>query len=276
MGTFAARAAKLIEDFGPVGPVQTPIALISEFSNTWRPPSIEFGNRIEFTILGNSPYAPGDYQMHGIRDLFYPHYLQTEKIYADPMGEDYAISPTPYGESMDFLLSDVRQEAFSRYGLVIWTGVPPMAPSMVRDKLLGHIRENGGRVVLFGAAARSMFPEWFQNDQAEKIASGAHVVHGGKTFTETADFTLEKLKDGVDAKIPSLNVLATVNGKPLIVECMGGLVLALSDYGINSTAALDPSAARWSPGQLVTEIPHTLLNHARLHSCPVSLVQLPV
>ena len=264
LGTFTARAAKLIEDFGPVGPVQTPIALISEFSNAWRPPSIEFGKRIKFTILGNSPYAPGDYQMHGIRDLFYPHYLQTEKIYADTMGEDYAISATPYGECVDYLLSDVRQEALSRYGIVIWTGVPPMAPSMVRDKLLGHIRENGGRVVLFGATARSMFPEWFEQDKAEKIASGAQVVYGGKTFTETADFTLEKLRDGADAKIPSLNVLATVNGKPLIVECMGGLVLAFSDYGINSTPVLDPSAAKWYPGKLATEIPYTLLNHARL------------
>ncbi len=264
LGTFTARAAKLIEDFGPVGPVQTPVALLSEFSNTWRPPVIDYGKRIGFTILGNSPYAPGDYQMHGIRDLFYPHYVQTERIYADTMGEDYAISATPYGESVDFLLSDVRQEAFSRYGLVIWTGVPPMAPSMVRDKLLRHITESRGRVVLFGATARSMFPEWFAKDKAEKIASGAQVVYGGKTFSETADFTLEKLRDGADAKIPSLNVLATVNGKPLIVECMGGLVLALSDYGINSTPALDPSAARWAPGKLVTEIPHTLLNHARL------------
>ena len=263
LGTFTARAAKLIEDFGSVGPVQTPIALISEFSNTWRPPVIDYGKRIGFTILGNSPYAPGDYQMHGIRDLFYPHYLQTERIYADTMGEDYAISATPYGESVDYLLSDVRQEALSRYGLVIWTGVPPMAPSMVREKLLGHIRENGGRVVLFGAAARSMFPEWFTNDQPEKIDSGAQVLYGGKTFTEKSDFTLEKLRDGPGSKIPSLNVLATVNGKPLIVECMGGLVLALSDHGINSTPTLASSAARWTPGQLVTEIPHTLLDHAR-------------
>ena len=264
LGTFTARAAKLIEDFGPIGPAQTPIALISEFSHAWRPPSTELSKRIGFTILGDVPYVPGDYQMHGIRDLFYPHYLQSEMIYADTMGEDYALCATPYGESVDYLLSDVRQEALSRYGLVIWTGVPPLAPLMVRDKLLKHISENGGRVVLFGAAARSMFPEWFQNDQAEKIASGARVVYGGKTFTETADFTLEKLKDGPDAKIPSLKVLATVNGKPLIVECMGGLVLAFSDFGINSTPALDPSAARWSPGKLVTEIPHTLLNHARL------------
>lgn len=264
LGTFTARAAKLIEDFGPTGPVQTPIALISEFSNAWRPPSTEGDKRIHFTILGDKPYAPGDYQMHGIRDLFYPHYLQSEMIYADTMGEDHAICPAPYGESVDFLLSDARPEALSRYGLVIWTGVPPLAPSMVRDKLLRHLGENGGRVVLFGEASRSLFPECFAGDKAEKIAAGAQVAYRGQTFTETAGFVLEKLRDDVGANMPSMNVLATVNGKPLIVECMNGLVLALSDYGINNTPSIDASSARWSPGELVTQIPHTLLNHARL------------
>ena len=262
LGKFMARAAKLIEEFGPVGPVQTPVALISEFSNTWNSPSFDKG--INFTILGGLPYAPGDYQMHGIRNFFYPHYLQCELVYDNTLGEDYAITPTPYGECVDFLLSDVRQQALSRYGLLVWTGVPPIAPSMVRDKLLMHVKDNGGRVVLFGAVARSMFPEWFTNKPAEKIASRAQIVYGGKTFTETSDFTLEMLKDGPYTKIPSLKVLATANGKPLIVECMDGLVLVLSDYGINTTPTINPSSAKWRPGELITEIPHTLLNHARL------------
>ncbi|MEI6534605.1 MAG: hypothetical protein WCN98_04630 [Verrucomicrobiaceae bacterium] len=263
LGTFTARAAKLIESFGPTGPVQTPIALVSEFSNAWRPPVTEMSKRIEFTIVGDTPYASGDYQMHGIRDFFFPGYLQSEMIYGNTMGEDYALCPTPYGNSVDFLLSDARQEALSRYGLIIWTGVPPLAPSMVRDKLMRHMKENGGRAVLFGAAARNMFPEWFAKDKAERIAPGAKVAYRGETLTETADFMLEKLSDDPGAKPPSMKVLATVDGKPLIIECMGGLVLVLSDYGINSTASVNPSKATWSPGQLITQIPHTVLNHAR-------------
>ena len=263
LGTFTARAAKLIENFGPIGPVQTPIALISEFSHAWRPPSTESNKRIGFTILGDVPYVPGDYQMHGIRDFFYPHYLQSEMIYDDTMGEDYALCPTPYGESLDYLLSDVRPEALSRYGLVIWTGVAPVSPSVVREKLVRQIRENGGRAVLFGAAARSLFPEWFAPGPAEMIPAGAPVVYRGKTVTESADFTVQKLRDGLETNIPSLKVLATVHGKPLIVECLGGLVLALSDYGVNRTPSADPATARWVPGKLITEIPHTLLNHAQ-------------
>ena len=263
LGTFTARAAKLIEGFGPTGPVQTPVALISEFSNAWRPPATAGDKHINFTIVGDTPYASGDYQMHGIRDIFFPHYLQSEMIYEGTMGEDCAICATPYGNSVDFLLSDARQEALPRYGLVIWTGVPPLAPSMVGSKLMRQVKENGGRVVLFGAAARSMFPEWFAKDKAERVAPGASVAYRGKNFSEPADFMLEKLKDDLDTQALSMKVLATVGGKPLIVECMGGLVLALSDYGINSTASVEPSAARWSPGQLITQVPHTLLTHAR-------------
>jgi len=263
LGTFTARASKLIESFGPTGPVQTPVALISEFSNAWRPPATTPDKHIHFTIVGDTPYTSGDYQTHGIRDFFFPHYLQSEMIYADSMGEDHALCATPYGSSVDFLLSDARQEALPRYGLVIWTGVPPRAPSMVRSKLMRHVKENRGRVVLFGAAARSMFPEWFATDKAEKVAPGAKVVYRGETLTETADFMLEKLRSDLDPQTLSMEVLATVNGKPLIVECMGGLVLALSDYGLNGSPSLDPAKAGWSPGQLITQIPHTLLKHAR-------------
>lgn len=264
LGTFTARAAKMIEGFGPTGPVQTPIALVSEFSNAWRPPATEGDKRIRFTIVGDAPYALGDYQTHGIRDLFFPRYLQSEMIYEDTMGEDGAICATPYGESVDFLLSDVRPEALSRYGLVIWTGVPPLAPSMVREKLLNHMKASGGRIVLFGAAARSMFPGWFADGKSETVPAGATVAYRGKTCTETADFVLEKLREDAPGKMPGMHALATVNGKPLIVECMGGLVLVLSDYGVNCTPSLNPGAARWSPGELITQIPHALLHHARL------------
>lgn len=263
LGRFTARAARLIEDFGPTGPVQTPIALVSEFAHAWRPPVTREDKRIDFTILGDTPYAPGDYQMHGIRDFFFPHYLQSELIYETTMGEDHALCATPYGASVDFLLSDVRPEALPRYGLLVWTGVPPLAPSMVRSKLVRHVTENGGRVVLFGAAARSMFPEWFAEGQAEIVAPGASVTYRGAAFTETADFRLERLVDDPQAGPLAMKVLAAVNGRPLIVECMGGLVLALSDHGVNGTARLDPSAARWLPGQLVAQVPHTLLEHTR-------------
>ena len=227
----------------------------------WRPPSIEFGKGIGFTILGNSPYTPGDYQMHGIRDLFYPHYLQTEKIYADTMGEDYAISAAPYGESVDYLLSDVRQEALLRYGLVIWTGAPPMAPSMVRDKLLRQLGENGGRVVLFGAAVRSMFPEWFAHDPAEKIASGAQVAYGGKTFSETADFTLEHLRDG-SGREHSRSESAR-HGQRQTAHCrMPGPDRSGTQRLRNQQHARPrPVRGEVVPRAAVTEIPHALLNH---------------
>ena len=262
LGSFTAKAAKCISDFGRTGPVQAPIAIIREFANAWQPPEIQKAGKITFRIVGDSQYSAGDYQMHGLMDFFYPHYLQSEMIYEKTMGEDFALVPTPYGSSIDLLLSDVRKEALARYGLLVWGGVPPESPSVVRDKLLAHITTNRGRVVLFGATARSMFPEWFAEQPPTSVAQGATIAYGDRTFPESSGFLLESLRDGLDTKKLDLKVLATVGGKPLIVECLGGLVLVLSDYGLNQAEYLSPAVARWQPNQLITELPYKLLTHA--------------
>jgi hypothetical protein len=261
LGTFTKKAADFMDNFGPVGPVQTPIAIISEFSNAWQPPEIQPNKTIDFKITGDAPYAKGDYQLHGLRNFFYPQYLQCEAVYKESMREDFALSPTPYGHSIDYLLSDARPVALQRYGLLIWGGVPPEAPSMVREKLLNYINAGGGRVVLFGAAARSMFPDWFQDRPATVVKPGSKVSYAGRSITEPSDFLLENLRDGLNPSALSMKVLATVDGKPLVVECLGGLVLVLSDYGTNRTESVSPTSARWQDHELVTEIPHQLLDH---------------
>ena len=262
LGTFTRKAADIIHNFGPIGPVQTPIAIISEFANPWQPPDIQSNGTIEFNITGDASYAKGDYQLHGLRDYFYPHYLQCETIYKASMGEDHALAATPYGNSIDFLLSDARPVALQRYGLLIWGGVPPEAPSMVREKLLKYIDAGHGRVVLFGAAARRMFPAWFEDSPATVVNPGAVISHAGLSTTESSDFLLENLRVGLDTAALSMNVLATVDGKPLVVECRGGLILVLSDYGTNRTESVSPTLARWHDNKLVTDVPHQLLNHA--------------
>lgn len=262
LGTFTSKAADFIGKFGPVGPVQTPIAIISEFSNAWQPPEIRAKGAIGFHITGDVPYAKGDYQLHGLRDFFYPHYLQCESIYETAMREDNALCPTPYGNSIDYLLSDVRQAALQRYGLLVWGGVPPESPSVSRDKLLEYVNARQGRVVLFGSAARRMFPDWFDDRPASVVKPGAAITYGGDIIEETSDFLLENLRKDLDASALSIKVLSSVNGRPLIVECLGGLVLVLSDFGINQTMAVSPEAASWHENQIVTDIPHRLLHHA--------------
>ena len=265
---FTVKAAKFIDDFGRTGPVQAPIAIIREFANTWDSPHLRVdapdreGGGIDFKIIGDSPYTPGDYQMHGLMDFFYPHYIQGGMDVKKATREDFALCTTPYGSSVDLLLSDVRQETFAVYGLLVWGGIPPESPSIVRDKLLWHITNNRGRVVLFGAAARSMFPEWFAGSPPASMVRGTAITYGDRTFTESSDFLLEPLRADLDTKILGLKVLATVGGKPLIVECLGGLVLVLSDYGLNQAEHLSPSAARWQVDRIIENLPFKLLTHA--------------
>jgi len=193
LGAFTAKAAGIISSFGPTGPVQTPMAILSEFANAWRPPQIQRSGGIDFKIVGDAPCSPGDYQMHGLLDLFYPHYLQSEMVYEKSMGEDFALVPTPFGNSIDLVRSDARTDVLARYGLLVWGGVPPESPSVVRDKLLGHLNTNRGRVVLFGAVARRVFPEWFADQPPTTVAQGSVITCGTRTFTESADFLLEPL-----------------------------------------------------------------------------------
>ena len=200
--------------------------------------------------------------MHGLMDFFYPHYIQGGMDVKKATREDFALCTTPYGSSVDLLLSDVRKEALVRYGLFVWGGIPPESPSVVRDKLLWHITNNHGRVVLFGAAARSMFPEWFADQLSASLVRGTAITYGDQTFCESSDFLLEPLRADLDTNKLGLKVLATVGGKPLIVECLGGLVLVLSDYGLNQTEHLSPSAARWQVDRVIENLPFKLLAHA--------------
>ncbi len=252
---FTAGADKVMEKVGFTGPTQTPIALISEFSHVWDKPSVHPSHHIFFNNVG-VPYDRGDYQRHGLTDFFYPFYLQTGIVYDSAKREDYSITPTPYGSSMDFMLSDARPEALKRYGLLVWAGVPPSAPAMVRDKLLDFIRDDHGRAVVFGTAARAMFPEHFAGTR--EIGEGAKVEYNGSSFTEKAGFVIEELKS-----TDGMQVLATVNGLPLVVECHGGLVIVLSDYGLNQIPYVDPSKATWNDNEIITNIPYQLLEHAR-------------
>ena len=114
LGTFTKKASDLISSFGPTGPVQTPIAIVSEFYNAWQPPEVLNNGTIAFLIAGDAPYAAGDYQLHGLRDFFYPHYLQCERIYEAALGEDYALTPTPYGNSIDYLLRACTETHLAR------------------------------------------------------------------------------------------------------------------------------------------------------------------
>ncbi|MEI8376538.1 MAG: hypothetical protein WCJ35_27285 [Planctomycetota bacterium] len=269
LSSFTAKSAKFISDFGKTGPVQTPIAIIREFANPWDSPHLRVdapnreGGGIDFKIIGDSPYTAGDYQMHGLMDFFYPHYIQGGMDVKKATREDFALCITPYGNSVDLLLSDVRKEAIAQYGLLVWGGIPPESPSIIREKLLSHITNNRGRVVLFGAAARSMFPEWFADQSPTFIVQGAAITYGDRTLTESADFLIEPLRVDLDTKKLGMKVLATVGGKPLIVECLGGLVLVLSDYGLNQTEYLPPSSVRWQVDQIIKDLPHKLLMHAR-------------
>ncbi len=252
LGQFDIAVDNLMDSFGPTGPVQTPIAMMSDFSRVWDNPTMYPWHKISFFSLNSlQPYVAGDYQRHGMMNFFYPCYLQTGPVYDYAGGEDYSMVPTPYGNSVDFMGSDAQPAALQRYGLIVWAGVPPAAPRMCRDKLQSYIAANGGRVLLFGAAAKAMFPEWFSSS-TQTIGAGASVAYNGVNFTEPQSFTLNSL-----SSTAGMQVTGTVNGQPLIVET-NGVVVVLCDYGLNFAQYSDPNNSTWTDGQVITNIPYQL------------------
>ncbi|MEM1223775.1 MAG: hypothetical protein AAGH40_13555, partial [Verrucomicrobiota bacterium] len=257
---FQKKADDFIGSFGQPGPVDTRVAIISEFQNAWNPPAAENAAsrnkpKVIFEIIGEEPYTVGDHQLHGLRNFIMPGYIQSEHVYMKSMMESYALPPTPYGDGADYLMSNVRDEALSRYDLLIWGGIPPESPSVVREKLLRHIDERNGRVILFASAARRMFPELFSNNASVRIPAESLITYGDSSFTERSDWTLYEL-----ASTSDMEVLATVSGQPLIVD-KDGLVIVLSDYGMNRSAYTNTRQVRYTPDRLITNVPYKLLTH---------------
>ena len=261
LGQFMAKADRRIGEVGPTGPLQTPIALLSEFSRAWQKPEVTHFGRIFFKCF-DEPYTLGDFQKHAISDFFFPRYLQSERFYSHSGSEENAIAPTPYGHSVDFLLSDVRAEALDRYGLVVWAGVPPRTPKLVRHKLEEYLKAGKGRVVLFAEAAKALYPEWFEGSGSPKeIREGAIVDYAGQVVREEHAFQLERPK--VSPAAASMTVLARVGDEPLILERVDGLLVALSSCGLNDRPLVNVGEATWARGDETLNMPHVLLEHAR-------------
>jgi len=95
-----------------------------------------------YRTWGNLPYEPGDYLTDAVLDLLYPGY-QNSSYFHDETG---FITPTPYGDLADCLLSDAPLWVLERYPILIVAG-ELRGGRELRDKLQAYA-ERGGHVVI--------------------------------------------------------------------------------------------------------------------------------
>lgn len=264
LGYFLKRADHFLAGFGPPGPMQTPIAIMQEFTSTWKAPAKK-GNRgeIQYEVY-NGNYAPEDHQLFRVMDLFFPG-CHNVGGFDD---ERYALCATPYGDGLDVIYSDAKPEFLNRYALVIVAGRPVVSPRLVRERLRTYA-DQGGRVVLFTSNVRALYPEWVEDSTRipPKSAIDWTPPFAKAPDSEECDFDLLKLR----ALPPGGETLAQVAGHPLVVrfpQGRGEIVLILSQ-GINATplqregAALAQTENHNRGNQPITSYPHLLSLHAR-------------
>jgi len=142
IGEIQRGCAEFIEKHGTPGCMYTPIALIADSFAGWTPPRHLYTNDI-YKSWGNLPYTQGDYQLHCLFSILYPGY-ENGSFYRDERG---FLTPTPYGESADVLLSDVRSAVLNRYDTAVLVSDTELGLELYR-KLKSFV-SGGGHLVTF-------------------------------------------------------------------------------------------------------------------------------
>lgn len=147
LGKIQQAAQRWVRENGQPGVTQTPIALLLDFHAGWTFPRHLYSGNV-YRVWGNVPYAPGDYLTDGVLDMFYPGY-QNSSYFHDEAG---FIVETPYGDSVDCLLTDAPLWLLNRYSLVVVAG-GLTGGAEIRDKLEAYVREGGHLIITAGNLA---------------------------------------------------------------------------------------------------------------------------
>jgi len=148
IGRIQQFAQRWVKEHGQPGVMHTPVALLLDFYAGWTFPRHLYSGNI-YRVWGNLPYKPGDYFTDAVFDLLYPGY-QDSSYFHDESG---FISPTPFGDIADCLLSDAPLWVLDRYPVVIVAGELGGGREL-RDKLQVYAERGGHVVITAGNLAR--------------------------------------------------------------------------------------------------------------------------
>jgi hypothetical protein len=253
IGNIQAAAARFVEQHGQPGVMHSPVALLLDHFAGWAVPRHLYTNSV-YQVWGGMPYGPGDYLAHGVLSMLYPGY-EDASYFRDERG---FLTPTPYGDMADCLLSDAPPWVLAQYGLVIAAGALN-GDIELRDKLEDFV-SRGGQLVLTAENARNLWPG-LSIGRTQEFPAGS-VIHwqDGSETVEELPFGLCQLGEAP----ANMAVLATCDGLPAVAEMSlgaGKVTLLLSPYGLN-TEPLVGGALENAPEKPLA-CPFALLKHVR-------------
>lgn len=141
IGRIQQSAQRWVKEHGQPGVMHTPVGLLLDFHSGWSFPRHLYTDKV-YRVWGNLPYEPGDFLTDAVLDLLYPGYQDSSYF----RNESGFISPTPFGDIADCLLSDSPSWLLARYPVLVLAGACSGGREL-RDKLQDYL-ENGGQLLL--------------------------------------------------------------------------------------------------------------------------------
>ncbi len=252
IGIIQETASKWVKRHGNPGTMLTPVGLLLDAFGGWNVPIHLYIDHLRqsYQTWGVIPYNEGDYLTHGIFSLIYPGY-EAASYYRDERG---FMTPTPFGDCMDVLLSDVRLPVMDQYNVIIASSRIDVSMEL-RDKLDGFMRRGGTLVITAGNAA-GLWPEL--NADVVEMSDNSMIAYDGKTIIEPLSFKVMECRP-VDGR-----AIAVSGTTPLVSRIPygdGEMILLHAEWGVNSKAL---------PAQLPEDFvdnplpcPYVMLEHVR-------------
>lgn len=254
IGKIQQSAQRWLRANGQPGVMQTPIGVLLDFDAGWIFPSY---NSVLYRVWGNIPYGPGDYLTNNVFGMIYPGY-QDSSFFHDETG---FLTPTPYGDAADALLSDAPNSVLDRYPLLVVAG-DLAGGAEIRNKLQAYV-EQGGQLYITAGSLQNL-PGGVAGISATGSALAFHAGQevaftGDRTVTESHPFELLPLH-----LPPGAQILASAGSVPAAVAATAGkgrAVVLASPFGISTESSLNGPVER--PVDSTLPNPYPMLVHVQ-------------
>lgn len=233
IGEIQQSANRWLKEYGDPGVQAAPVAFLCDFQCGWSFPRHLYTGKT-YLVWGSLPYGPGDYLTNNLFDLAYPGYQDSSYFH----NEKGFMTPTPYGDCVDTLLTDAPLELLKQYSTIfIANEIKPSAE--LCDKLTAYV-ENGGRLVMTGDSIKklgSFLGISLVSEEVKAFEDATILWSDGSETHEEAPFDAYELNLPGDAKI-----IASCEKMTLVTEIhygKGSVVVLASPFGLSSKRSFE-------------------------------------
>ena len=153
LGLISRSGKELVDDLPVLGSVLTTVGVVLDFFTGFAPPRTAYADYTQgytywnagdtWRAWGPLPADSGDYFTTAVLNVTYPGWVNSQ-YFQDERG---FLSPTPFGDIVDVLLSDAPAALFGQYHMLVVTTTIRTMKSELRYKLEQYVRDGGAIVV---------------------------------------------------------------------------------------------------------------------------------